>query len=438
MKLSLAMIVKNEEKNLQKCLGSVKGLVDEIVIIDTGSTDKTIEIAKANGAIVERFTWADDFSAARNKSLSLCTGDWILTLDADEMLDPQEHGTIRQALLKPDAFAYNLSLRNYLHSGASYGINGSATPNDESFEPAMQYSHYLSDLRLRLFRNVESPHFSGRIHETVEIWAEKHGYSLLSLNAVIHHFGKHDAQRELDKQPYYYELAKKDLADNPNDAYAHYNVLQEAAVLEDWPAVIDAAKAVLRLKGVAPVQVYISCAKALVATGRPDEALDFLAPADNPAQPDPCILTAKADALQVLGRLQEAVDACVLAIDTDPNYTAPYIALSKILDSNGDMENARKVLEAGLDQNTKDLRLWESLVGLSAKYKDDRVAHDAWHAILSVPTGGQGIWHQIVAHALLSSGDTEMALEVLDRGINAMPDNTEIIEMKQKYFGASA
>jgi len=436
--LSLAMIVKNEEKNLGKCLGSVKGLVDEIVIVDTGSTDKTLEIAKASGAKVEHFAWTDNFSEARNKSLSLCSGDWILSLDADEMLDSQEHMTIKQALLNPDAFAYNMLLRNYLNSGASYGINGAATPNDESFEPAMQFSHYSSHPRLRLFRNVKSPYFSGRVHETVEIWAEAHGYSPLPLNAAIHHFGKHDSQRELDKQPFYYELAKKDLTDNPNDAYAHYNVLQEAIVLEDWPAVLDAARAVLRLKGTAPIQVYIGGAKALVATGRPDDALEFLAPVDNPSQPDPCIETAKADALQMLGRLQEAVDACVLAIDTYPSYTASYIALSKILDSSGEMESARKVLEAGLDQNTKDIRLWESLVGLSAKYKDERVAHDAWHAILSIPTGGQGIWHQIVAHALLSSGDTEMALEVLDRGLNAMPDNTEIIEMKQKYFGTPA
>ncbi|MDR2561047.1 MAG: hypothetical protein LBC63_04680, partial [Holophagales bacterium] len=391
-----------------------------------------------NGAIVEHFTWIDDFSAARNKSLSLCSGDWILTLDADEMLDPQEHGTIRQALLNPDAFAYNLLLRNYLHSGASYGINGAAMPNDESFEPALQFSHYSSDPRLRLFRNVNSPYFSGRVHETVELWTEKHGYDLLPLNAVIHHFGKHDTQHEFDKQPYYYELAKKDLADNPSDAYAHYNVLQEAIVLEDWLAVLDAARAVLRLKGVAPVQVYIGGARALVAIGRPDEALEFLAPADSPALPDPCIQTAKADALQVLGRLQEAVDACVVAIDADPNYTASYIALSKILDSNGDMESARRVLEAGLDQNTKDIRLWESLVGLSAKHKDDRVAQDAWHAILAIPTGGQGIWHQIAAHALLGSGDEEMALQVLDRGLSALPGNAEIIEMKQKYFGAAA
>ena len=436
--MSLAMIVKNEEKILEKCLGSVKGLVDEIVIVDTGSTDKTIEIAKANGAKVEHFAWTNNFSEARNKSLSLCSGDWILVLDADEMLDPLEHEKIRKAILEPNAFAYNFNKKNYLHSGASYGINGAAMLNDEPFEPAMQYSHCSSHPCLRLFRNVDSPYFSGRVHETVELWAEKHRYQALDLNVALHHFGKHDAQREFDKQSFYYELAKQDLADNPDDAFAHYNVLQEAIVLEDWPTVLDAARAVLRLKDTAPIQVYIGGAKALVAVGRPDEALDFLAPVDNPAQPDPCVQTAKADALHVLGRLEESVGACVLAIDTDPNYTASYIALSNILDSSGDMESARRVLEAGLDQNIKDIRLWESLVGLSAKYKDDRVAQDAWHAILAIPTGGQGIWHQIAAHALLGSGDKEMALQVLDRGLSALPGNAEIIEMKQKYFGAAA
>jgi len=435
--LSLAMIVKNEEKNLEKCLGSVKGLVDEIVIVDTGSTDKTIEIAKANGAKVEHFAWTNNFSEARNKSLSLCSSDWILVLDADEMLDSLEHGAIRQAILDPNAFAYNLMKKNYLHSGAAYGIDGGATLNDESFEPAATYSHYTSHPCLRLFRNVDSPYFTGRVHETVEPWAEKHGHQVLNLNAALHHFGKHDIQREQDKQPIYYELAKQDLADNPNDAYAHYNVLQEAIALEDWPAVLDAAQAILRLKGTAPVQVYIGGAKALMAIGRPDEALEFLAPVDSQAQPNPCVEVTKADILQMLGRLQEAADACVLAIDTDPYYTASYIALSKILDSSYDLENARRVLEAGLDQNTKDIRLWESLVGLSAKYKDDRVAQDAWHAILAIPTGGQGIWHQIVAHALLGSGDVDMALQVLDRGLSALPSNAEIIEMKQKYFGAA-
>ena len=85
-KLSLCMIVKNEEKFLAGCLESVKNIVDEIIIVDTGSTDKTIEIANSYNAKVYHFEWKNDFSLARNESIKHATGDWILILDADERL----------------------------------------------------------------------------------------------------------------------------------------------------------------------------------------------------------------------------------------------------------------------------------------------------------------------------------------------------------------
>ena len=89
--LSLCMITKNEEKNISRCLNSVKEIVDEIIIVDTGSTDNTIEIAKSYGANIYHYDWTNDFSDARNKSLEKATKDWILVLDADEEL-PYEEG----------------------------------------------------------------------------------------------------------------------------------------------------------------------------------------------------------------------------------------------------------------------------------------------------------------------------------------------------------
>lgn len=88
MKLSLCTIVKNEEANLPKCLTSVRDLVDEMVVLDTGSTDRTVEIAREVGAKVHHFEWCNDFAAARNESLKYAEGDWILVLDADEVLTP--------------------------------------------------------------------------------------------------------------------------------------------------------------------------------------------------------------------------------------------------------------------------------------------------------------------------------------------------------------
>jgi len=93
--ISLCMIVKNEEEFLPGCLDSVKGVVDEIVIVDTGSTDRTVEIARQYGAKVYHYEWNDDFAAARNESLKHATCGWILVLDADETLDASSGPVLR-------------------------------------------------------------------------------------------------------------------------------------------------------------------------------------------------------------------------------------------------------------------------------------------------------------------------------------------------------
>jgi glycosyltransferase involved in cell wall biosynthesis len=93
-KLSLAMIVKNESRCLGRCLQSVRGVVDEIVVADTGSTDDTIKIAREFGAKISNFEWVDDFAAARNFALRQAAGDWILVLDADEWADETLAGEI--------------------------------------------------------------------------------------------------------------------------------------------------------------------------------------------------------------------------------------------------------------------------------------------------------------------------------------------------------
>ena len=82
------MIVKDEEKNLANCLESVRGIFDEIVVVDTGSTDRTVEIARSFGANVFDFVWVDSFSAARNEALAHATGDFAFWLDADDVVEP--------------------------------------------------------------------------------------------------------------------------------------------------------------------------------------------------------------------------------------------------------------------------------------------------------------------------------------------------------------
>src|SRR5437763_14372147 len=104
------MIVKNEEANLPACLESVRGLFDEIVIVDTGSTDRTKESAAAFGAKLFEFAWVDSFAAARNECLRHATGNWIFWMDADDRLDEANRQKLRAlfASLKNENAAYTL------------------------------------------------------------------------------------------------------------------------------------------------------------------------------------------------------------------------------------------------------------------------------------------------------------------------------------------
>ncbi|MEB3237273.1 MAG: tetratricopeptide repeat protein [Candidatus Sericytochromatia bacterium] len=145
-RLSLCMIVKNEEEVLDACLSSVRGFVDEICIVDTGSTDGTLAIAEAHGARIGHHAWTGDFAEARNKSLEMATGDWILVLDADEELAPESGPLLRETLRRRDHGAFGLVIDNALGGGA--GEVQRATI-------------------LRLFRNLPEMRFWGRVHEQI-------------------------------------------------------------------------------------------------------------------------------------------------------------------------------------------------------------------------------------------------------------------------------
>ena len=112
-RVSLTMIVKNEEANLPACLASAADLVDEVVVVDTGSTDRTKEVAARFGARIFDFPWIDDFAAARNEALRHATGDWILWLDADDRIDEPNRQKFRQLFAAPARLRMSP-----IHSGA--------------------------------------------------------------------------------------------------------------------------------------------------------------------------------------------------------------------------------------------------------------------------------------------------------------------------------
>src|SRR3989338_2128361 len=152
--ISLCMITKNEEKYLEQCLNSVKDLVDEIIIVDTGSTDKTKEIAKdfckkfaVEGKFFD-FKWIDDFSAARNESLKHAAKDWILVLDADEVIEKSDSEKIKNIVNENDFAGFKLEQRSYINNYFE-----GALENKPDFGLIKQYPFYISNSLVRLFKN---------------------------------------------------------------------------------------------------------------------------------------------------------------------------------------------------------------------------------------------------------------------------------------------
>ena len=163
--LALSTIVRDAALCLPACLESVHGMVDEIVIADTGSTDETVQIAMGFGARVIPVGWTDDFAAARNKALAAVKSDWVLALDADEQLDPSAAAHIRSMIADASTTAYQVTIRNYVVSLEDRIWDRASKPNDSEFPAARKYPAYVEHENVRLFRRAPEIYFVGRVRE---------------------------------------------------------------------------------------------------------------------------------------------------------------------------------------------------------------------------------------------------------------------------------
>jgi tetratricopeptide (TPR) repeat protein len=218
--ISLCMIVKNEERSIERSLSSVSGHVDEIIVVDTGSRDSTRDVARRFHAKVYDFPWIDDFSAARNHSISQASGSWILVLDADECLAQQDARQLRRQI-QTAAHGVKLIQRSYLWS-ANFVCS---VPNPKDYELGRDYSDCVDVFVIRLFRNEPSIRYQGRVHELVEPVFQARGLQADQSSLVIHHFGKVGDSSQLEaKKLLYLDLGRQKTLDQPNDAMAHFEL----------------------------------------------------------------------------------------------------------------------------------------------------------------------------------------------------------------------
>lgn len=210
-RLSLCMIVKNEAHNLRDCLQLLKSVLDEIVIVDTGSTDETKSIARELGASVYDFAWREDFALARNESIRQATGEYILWLDADDRIDEQEIYKIE--LLKKSLPPFR--------DKAYYFIVNSQSPVDGE-------THFR---QIRIFPNRKGVLFEGRVHEQIYYSLKRQGIKFENTDIFIRHLGYSDEETILKKAKRNLKIIDEELKKRPYDLVLHYNAARTLAMI---------------------------------------------------------------------------------------------------------------------------------------------------------------------------------------------------------------
>lgn len=212
--ISICMIMKNEEKNLHKCLGSVKGLAQELILVDTGSTDSTLDIAKEYTTHIYHFEWIHDFSAARNYSLSLASNDWVLVLDCDESLSSIDKDSLTIFMKEHPNKIGLISRRNHYESNQTDSV--------------------YTDLVERFF-NRNLYHYQGEVHEQV---VPKQSFPFIGEKESIHlhleHFGYVGSEEELFKKAMRdADILKNMLLSDPNNPYLYFQLGQSYNLIHD-------------------------------------------------------------------------------------------------------------------------------------------------------------------------------------------------------------
>src|ERR1700728_1979817 len=263
LRLSLCMIVRDEQEMLPRCLAAVADAVDEIVVVDTGSSDATVEIARSFGARVLFHEWTGSFAQARNVSFDAVEGDWLIYLDADEVLVEQDIPLLRSLTGRTWREAFYLSETNYtgdLDDGTAVTHNA-----------------------LRVFRNRPEYRFEGRLHE--QIAGRLPGYLPERLEATgvrVEHYGYLGAVRNArEKSRRNIELLRLQQDESPSTPFLHYNLgCEYAAAAQPAAALAEFERAWSLLEGLSDRESYefapsltSRMAKALRACGRPRDAI---------------------------------------------------------------------------------------------------------------------------------------------------------------------
>jgi len=363
--VALSMIVRNEAATLRRCLDSVRGLVDEIVIGDTGSADGTPDLARDCGARVVDVPWTEDFAAARNAALAGIRADWVLSLDADEVLDPGAAAGLAQAVQAPDVAGYQVSIRNYVRSLEDRVWDRPAQPNDFRLPAAQGYPAYVDHQNVRLFRRDPRLIFVGRVHESVGPSIEAAGLRLGQASFLIHHFGlAADAETRARKNRFYRELGRRKVQDLPGNAQAHLELglveLDNFGNLDQARECFERACQLNPRLGVA----WFFAGVTHLQRQEPGEALRCLRRAERCGHATPAVAEARGDAHYNRGEFAGASRAYRQALQRSPESAALESKLGLALARAGSREGGLELASGAVRKRPQAGDLHDRLIQL--------------------------------------------------------------------------
>jgi glycosyltransferase involved in cell wall biosynthesis len=272
--LSLCMIARDEADVIADAIASARGVVDEIIVVDTGSEDDTRSIASRCGARVIEHVWQDDFSEARNCALTAATGDWVLILDADERLEAAHLSQLRELLASAAATAFTFRQHNYVENQNAAGLLSSA----DAPSPYDRWCGYLLARQTRVFPRLAALRYEGRVHEELTASLQREQIERVDTEIVIHHLGKvrgeHQATR---KRELYRRLGEAKLGES-QDPQAMFELgIALLEVGEVKPALEQLMAAADQLDEVGPrAKCVAAVSRALCRLDRADDALIYL------------------------------------------------------------------------------------------------------------------------------------------------------------------
>jgi glycosyltransferase involved in cell wall biosynthesis len=438
-RLSLCMIVKNEAENIAPCINSLKPVLDEIIVVDTGSTDKTKEMAKEFGAKVFDFQWCDDFSAARNESIRHATGDYILWLDADDRVDPSEVEKIRS--LK--------KLFPTRKNNAYYVVVNNQSPVDGE----------TRFFQMRIFPRVEGVRFDGRIHEQIFQTLVKRGIQLIQTDIVIRHTGYSDSKVMFKKSERNLHIVEEELKLDSENPLLHYNAARTLSGMNRQAEAISHMKRITENENIKRnerslyMEASLLLGKYYVELEKYDEALSIFKELSIHFERNSLVHFCLGETLFLVGDFERAqeelsksiaspIEVSLFPVNLDRLQYYQYFRLGQCYLETGKVDSAREMFLKSLHRHKDHYKSLEALGLLSLR--DQKFKEAIEHYEMAIKEGGGsdqsyanlGLAHWKMGSWVEAERALNKALEINPKRIEALTNLGHLYHMEKEYSKA--